>query len=420
MNETRVIKKRHITMIATGAVALILALAIGGNAFEEVDKGEFQVRQRWITGEMAVKTTPGMWSQFGDVETFPKSETFFFTSDEWEGEKYDQSIKIQFADGSWAQASGTARIVLPTTESDILYLVKDLNYGTFKDVEAKLTTPVIRKSLNATAKLMTARESYSEKYNDFIFHATYQIEHGLYVTKPVNKKVIDPLSGEEVTRTFQEIQYDEDGEPLTQVNSLDGTGVVLQNFEIKGFEYDKVVLDQIATQQKAMMAVATKKLEAQEAEQEKIKITALGKAAVEKAKYEMEEVKIREVTEAEKEKAVAELKAQKNLEVAKLDKLAAQETKEKEILLGQGEAERKRLNMTGAALNQAKIDATVEINKAYATAIQNYSGNWVPTTVLGSGGASNGASGAQTLIDLLTAQAAKDVGTDLRVNSPQK
>ena len=73
-------------------------------------------------------------------------------------------------------------------------------------------------------------------------------------------------------------------------------------------------------------------------------------------------------------------------------------------------------------LSAPALGATdTEINKYYADAIKGYQGNWVPSVVMGEAGGSRVAgSGAQQLIDLLTAKTAKEFGLDMGVSGATK
>ena len=63
-----------------------------------------------------------------------------------------------------------------------------------------------------------------------------------------------------------------------------------------------------------------------------------------------------------------------------------------------------------------KLDAWLKAQGLWADAIAKYQGAWVPSVVMGGGpmGTSSG-SGATTLVDLLTAKTARDLGLDLSV-----
>ena len=145
------------------------------------------------------------------------------------------------------------------------------------------------------------------------------------------------------------------------------------NFEVKLFDYTDKVRAQIGTQQTALMAVATARAKAQQAEQEALMAEAEGKANVARAKYEEEEKKIRAV-----------VAGQQRLEVADLDRQAAAEKKQEQILLGQGEAERKRLVLKADGALKQKLEAYVQAQKLWANA---FAQRQVPSLVMGGGGA---------------------------------
>ena len=130
------------------------------------------------------------------------------------------------------------------------------------------------------------------------------------------------------------------------------------------------------------------------------------------AKYEAEVVKERAVVEARKRKEVAETEGSQRLEVARLDREAAAEYKQMQILRADGDAEYKQRVMAADGALAQKLEAWLEVNKRYAQAIENYQGNWVPTLVMGDGGKGS-SMGAQDLINLLTAKTARELSLDL-------
>jgi len=396
-------------------IAAIVAMALGGSIVETVEKGTYHIKQAAISGEMSAIMEPGMYMQnFGDIQTWPKASTFYFTADVGEGGSFDQSIEVRFNDGSLSNISGTMRIMMPSAPSQALDLVLKQGYMNFNDMENKLILPVVRNALRLTANLMSARESYAERRADFINWAWDQIQNGLYETKEERKKVEDLVSGEEITKTFKVIRRDKSGRPIYQRNPLEGLGLVLANFEVKSFVYSDKVKEQIATQQEAYMAVATAKAKSQQAEQDKLKIEAEGKAAVAKARYEEEQKKKRAVVQAEKDKEVALLQAQKVKEVAKLEKEAAMHTKQKEILLGQGEAERKKLVMQADGALKQKLDAYVSVMHKFAQEFGKQ--KWTPEIVFANGGKDGPAGNSVAeFMNLLSAQAARNLQLDLAV-----
>ena len=303
--------------------------------------------------------------------------------------------------------------MLPVSGQDAINLVVREGYRSYRDLEQKLILPVIRNSLRLTANLMSARESYSEERADFIFWAWDQIQNGLYKTMEETHKVQDPVSGEMVTRTFKIIKRDTEGNPIYQRNPLQGLGLRLANFEIKEFRYADKVKRQIGAQQEALMAVATARANAQRAEQDALTMEAQGKAKVMEAKYEKEQEKIKAVVEAQEHKEVAITQAQKELEVARLQKDAAELQKAREILIGEGEAARKRLVMQADGALAQKLDTYESVMHKFAEEFAKQ--KWVPEVTMGSN--HNGASGneAANLINLLTAQTLQELGLEMQI-----
>ena len=254
--------------MSLGAI-LVVAVVFGKGLVETVANGTYQIRQMVITGTMKAKMEPGMWLRlFSDIKTWPKAQTFFFTKDKEGGESADNSIEVRFNDGSLCDVSGTMRIILPSSEPQAIALISTYGYMDYKDLEQKLVLPVVRNALRLTSNLMSARESYSEQRADFVFWTWDQVQNGLYETTEETRKVVDPVSGQEVTKTFKIIKKDDGGSHVYQRNPLEGLGITLANFEVKLFDYTEKVRAQISTQQTALMAVATARAKAQQAEQE--------------------------------------------------------------------------------------------------------------------------------------------------------
>jgi regulator of protease activity HflC (stomatin/prohibitin superfamily) len=389
-------------------VVCIIGIIFSPKIFETVEKSTYQVKQAAITGDMTAKMTPGMYGQwFGDIVVFPKGWTYFFTHDQDVTDDIDKdtSIEVRFNDGSLCNVSGTLRVLLPTTEQDAIDLVVKRGHKTYGDVEAKLIQPHVRNVLRTTANLMSARESYSTGRIEFVSWAKDQIQNGVYDTVAEIRDVEDLVTGEKIKKSFQVIRRDkETGAPVYQGNPLDGTGIIVKNFEIKSFRYEPKVQKQIATQQEAYMAVATAKANAEKAEQDKRTIVAQGKAKVATAQYEKEQEKIRAIVEAEQKK-----------EVARLDKEAAVFTKQKEILLGEGLATRKRLVMNADGALKQKLATYETVMSLWAEAFANRK---VPTVIIGGGGAGGGADADRASVDfetMISVMMLQNLGLDLTI-----
>ncbi len=384
---------------------VVLVVVFGSQIVETNRRGQYQIKQAAITGTMSVRMSPGMYGRwFGAIDTWNKAETFYFTS-EYDGSGdvvEDRSIEVRFYDGSLAYISGTARTTMPIYEQEAINLIVKEGYRSYRDMEQKLILPTVRNALRSTANLMSARESYSEKRLDFINWARDQIQNGLYSTEEITRKVTDIVSGEQVTRTFKRIKrHEATGEPIYLFNPLAGLGIRISNFEIKTFNYAAKVQEQIATQQEALMAVGTARAQAKEAEQKALTVEAEGKAEVMRVKYEKEQTKIAAVVLAEQA-----------LEVARLEHLAAVEIRQRDILLGQGEAERKRLVMAADGALAQKLETFENIQGQWAEA---YAQRNVPQLVMGAG--ADGGTDRATLdfSQAMQLLVAKQLGLDLSI-----
>ncbi len=111
---------------------------------------------------------------------------------------------------------------------------------------------------------------------------------------------------------------------------------------------------------------------------------------------------------------MAQLHAAKELEVARLEKQASAETKQKLILLGQGEATRKRLVMQADGALKQKLATYENVMAHWADA---YSKRNVPTYQVTGGNGKTGGGDMQSnqFMNMLNTQMAKNLGLDLKV-----
>jgi len=429
---------KKLVSIIVMAVIVIFTLVSIPQLIDTVDKGTYQIKQAAISGKMSAKMTPGIWPQlFGDIDVWPKAQTFFFTSEsDVKGDtNTDTSIEVRFNDGSICNISGTARILLPTSPAAAINLVTERGHRTYADVESKLIKPTIRNVLRHTANLMTATESYMTKRGEFISFARDQIVNGLYQTTTETKQIKDLVSGEMVWKEVTVIKTDTgktSGKPLYQFNPLAGSDIGIKNFEVKQFRYEEKVKEQISKQQTARMAVATAKAKAQEAEQDKLTIEAQGKAKVAKAEYKELELKIVAVVKADRDKEVAVINAEKKKEmesiakeeaiikaekfrdIAELDSKAAEFEKIANVKRGEGEATRKKLVMEADGALALKAETWLAAQEIYAREFGKQ--KWVPNIQMGANGTTGGTAVTQ-FMDLLSAKAAKDLALDLDMNT---
>lgn len=382
-------------------LVLFLTVVLGGYIWESVDADQIMVIQS-PTGDLAWYTTPGIkWQGFGKVTKYQKMSDIEFKS------------KLMFNDNGTGYLIGKFQLELPLDVERLTAL--HTKYGSQEAIERSLVTPTIDKVIYMTGPLMSSKESSAERKTDLIRYIIDQVEHGVYRTRQKETLVEDVLKAGDKKKAMVADLSIKDGQVERQEDSaLTEFGIKIVNFAPSDLQYDPEVLAQIKRQQEITMQVQTAMAQAGEAAQRKITVEAEGQAEVMRAKYAKEIEKIQAVTQAQKDREVGTLQAQKELEVATLAAKSAEQYKRQQVLIGEGDAERKRLVMAADGALQQKIDAWVTAQQHYAAAIQNYRGNWVPSIVMGGQtGQAGVGSGALELIELLKAKTAKDLSLDL-------
>ena len=370
-----------------GLVLIVLSFKV----FENVNADEILIVQSPWAGTLTAHTSAGVKFQgFGKITSYYKLDTYEF------------EIPVRFNDGGHGTIHGSINYELPF-DNEHLFMLHS-KYGSQKAIQKQLVEVVTNKCVYMTGPLMSSKESYAEKRTSLITFIEDQISYGVYATIQREVKTRDPITGNEKTVTIVEIMKDSSGMPKRQEEAvLLSYGIKTSNFAVSQLPYDATVENQIKDQQKINMDVQTAMADAKKAEQNVITITKNGEASAAQAKWEQEVIKAKEVTAA-----------QQRQEVAKLDMQAAEYTKKKEILLGEGEATRKRLVMQADGALNPKLAAVVEITKNWAENLGKFQGNLVPSVIMGGGSGAQSTS-VNDLINLITAQTAKQVGVDLGI-----
>jgi hypothetical protein len=413
-------------------VILVIILAVAGifskYLVETNNAGYIKIRQMPVSGTLGVYTDAGMFGQwFGLVTEYQQAGTYSFTdealpTDQLKDSAVSAAVEVRFNDGGIARLTGNARFELPLEPAAMTKIHN--KFRSYDHISQSLVKPAIGEALILTASLMSAEESYSGRRAEFSQLAWDQVLNGVYITESEERETVDPTTGEKKNKRIVHIKYDNEGKPVRKQNSLALYEIrITQFFLDKDFGYESGVLQQISNQRDAMMKTVAAKAEAEKSQQDRLTAEAQGQANVMTAKYEAEVEKERAVVEARKRKEVAETEAAQRLEVAKLDKTAAEEYKQMQLLRADGDAEYKRRVMQADGALAQKLEAWIDVNKRYAQAIENYKGNWVPNLVMGGSGTGS-TMGSQDLINLLTAKTAKELALDLSLptgstNAPQ-
>lgn len=383
---------RKITTIALVVLALILVRVAAAMIFEGVNADEILVVQDPFDGELHWYTTAGLkWQGFGKVTHYKKRSIYDFNS------------RIRFNEGGHAMLAGSMQWEMPLAENQLMEI--HTRFGSNEAVAKQLIEVVTNKSIYMTGPLLSSTESYAEKRPNLLFWVEDQINHGVYQTTRKDVRMIDPITGEEKTVSVAEISLDSSGLPLRQeAGQLTVFGIRPFNYAVTEITYDDKVERQIQLQQENIMAVQTAMAQARKAEQDALTVEQQGRANAATQRWEQEAIKAKAVTEA-----------QQRLEVAQLDAEAAAQERLANIRRGEGEARRRELVMTADGALTQKLDAWLEAQKVWASAVSNYKGSWMPSVVMG--GAPQQGNGANDLVELLTAQTARQLALDMEVTN---
>jgi hypothetical protein len=388
---------RGISILGTAAVVFVIGMFVLFSCVEWLDAKHVMVIQ-YPNGELAAFTEPGPKPQwFGNVTTYERRAQIAF------GEKTGgyPALRVRFNDGGHADMTGAVSWEIPIKPEQLIRLQKD--FASQQAIEQQLVVRALNNAVYFTGPLMSSTESTGERRAELLNYIDDQARNGVFQTQTRAEKQKDPITGQEKTVNVVEIVKDAKG--VVQRNSgsaIGDYGIALMPPSINEIKYDEVVEKQIKERQNSITQVQISLANAKRAEQDALTTAKQGEANAAKAKWEQETIKAKEVT-----------LAQQKLEVAQLGAKEAEQIKQREILLGQGEAQRRQLVMSADGALDKKLEALVKINEFYAAAIKDYKGNWVPNVQMG--GDKAGANQGLALIDLLTAKTARDLGMDLSV-----
>lgn len=372
---------KNLTLI-TVTVLCVMFVVLAGSLFETNSFGNYQIKQAAVTGDVTVRSEPGLyWQGMGTITTYPISEDLSFE---------DSGVSVRFNDGSIAKVKGTVKFKLSLKPEKQKELHRD--YASFKNVMNDLILRNVQEALAQSATLMVAEDSYSARRAEFSDMAKQQLERGIFKTETKNVDSVDE-TGTKFKKRIIEVIKDEHGVPVVQKESLlKHYEVEILQFVVNDFEYDAKINELIAKKKEAEQIKVVAAANAEKAKQDALTAEAEGSAKIAQAKAEAEVQKMREVVEAQKKTEVA--------------KFAAQQAKfEAEKIRAQGEAEafaaKKKVEAGLTPLEKANIEKETKIGIAQALA-----GVKFPEHLIISGGGNGGSAnpfdaiGLQALYEL--------------------
>jgi len=383
-------------------LALIFAFYFVTNIAEHVDANEIMVVQSPL-GSLSVYTDAGIkWQGFGKVTFYQKRSQFSFSAKKDQGTKDDQSLPVMFNDGGAARISGVISWEMPMSTAQVIRI--HTLYGSQRAVEQQLIRPAVERAIYLTGPLMSSGEAYSARKPDLLRFFEDQARNGVYQMETISQKQPDPITGIEKTVQLVQIAMDEKRQPKRQSSSqISDFGIVLLSPAIDSVDFEDKVKQQIGQQQANFMQIQTAKSQALQAEQAAITAQKSGEAEATKAKWAQEVEKATAVTAAEKERDVAKLGVQ-----------TAELNKQRQILEGQGEAEKRKLVMAADGALDKKIAAYVETQKIWADAFARHTQPLVPSVMMGGSGTGQSSNAAMQMMELMSLKAAKDLAVDVQ------
>lgn len=428
---------RAIALTVT-VILLVIGLPLSYQMWEELDAGEVMVVQS-VTGSLTIHSTPGpKWQGFGKVTKYRLRDKLWFIDPsskrnipkDAEGQP---ALEIRFNEGGRARVNGSIDYEIPTDTESILKIHS--RYRTQEALESGAIRQAVAKSIYMAGPLMSPTEAYASRRNELLSIVADQVANGVYKTSSKEIRVTDEITGEEKVIVQAKVVADNDGKPLREEQSmLNELGVKTYNLAIEDLDFEDRVEQQIRKQQESAAAAAQAVIEARTADQKKN--TAKSEAAAVQAKLEGEaEAKKAEAVvnakrelevaaiEALKQKTNAVIQAEQKLRVAELAAQEAEQFKKAEELKGQGEAARRKAVLEADGALEKKLEAWIEVNKAYADALTKYNGAIVPSVVLGGNsgtGQSAGFDGFQQMLQLLGVKAARDLALDMSMTNSVK
>lgn len=415
-------KSRTIIALVFGAVLTIFAVTSVGMLFETVGSGVVVVKQGAIDGKLTVWNSPGLyWQGWGDLTEYKLSDQYTFGEKEKQNAQSEPSADVRFNDYGQARASGSLRYQLPSEDPEKIKRIH-ITYRTQGALEDQLIAKAVNNAVYMTGPLMSSTEAASARRADLLSLAEDQLRYGIYKQRRKDEKVVDPLTKQEKTVMVVELIPCTSGPLCIQGferqdrSPLDEFGIKVYALTYSKIDFEDAVKKQISRQQEATAAVQEAIAHARRAEQAALTSQKEGEAAIAKTRAEMEVEKTREVVSAEKVKAVALLEASKKKEVAEQDALAAAAEKKATLLRAEGESQAAKMMQQASNFQEKKIDALVEIHKAWAETFKG--ATLVPSVVMGGVGGASG--NATDFMKLITAKAASDLGVTLAPTKQQQ
>ncbi|CAM3015414.1 SPFH domain-containing protein [Pseudomonas plecoglossicida] len=297
--------------------------------------------------------------------------------------------------------------------------------------------PAVKETLQATASLMSADDYYAGNRSHFGAEFENQLRNGLYLTSrkeirvhrdnyPAQTAILQSgtdqgsFGDNSATRFIIEKKRDKDGQELRKQQQFRLFGVEVVDARVTHIDPNPQYQQRMVRVQQALAELAVARQNRLKEEEEKELVSARGAKDVEAKRQESLRQQIERTTQAETEKQLTLINAEREKRRAEIDKQTAELLRdqarvnaEATKITADAEAYAREAAIKADGALQTKLDALVQINRAWATAAARAP---VPSVMMG-GGAETGV-GRQDemskLMSVLAAKAATDLVVDLK------
>jgi len=343
------------------------------------------------------------------------------------------TLPIVFLGNVDAKAEFSTQFRMPTGEA---FLTIAHEYRTPENFMQRALLPAVKETLQATASLMSADDYYAGDRSQFGAEFENQLRDGLYLTKrkeiriqrdhpPAQTAILqagtdqgqygDNLS----TRFVIEKLRDDKGMEMRKQQQFRLFGVEVVDARVTHIDPNPQYQQRMVRVQQALAELAVARQNRLKEEEEKQLVSARGAKDVEARRQESLREQIERTTQAETEKQLTLINAEREQRRAEIEKKTAELLRDKAHITGEAtkitadaEAYARAASIKADGALQAKLDALVRINQAWAEAATHAP---VPAVMMGS---SEGGVGRQDeiskLMSVLATKAARDLAVDLK------
>ena len=378
---------------------------------------------QYPNGTQIAELTPGFhFKWWGQAIPWKKVVTVKFISDE--NKKQDNqnysgirtTIPVRFNDAVKADMSLSARFRLP--EDSGLFLKMALEFRSQDNLVNGSLIPSCMEIAKNSARLISAQEYIAGRGGELETAVLDQLEKGMYIldAEEMKKEVTDSIGNAEQTRTIENrtiIRYnvrkrkDTRGNIIRKKHPIAVYGIMVSQATVEDVNPEARFKEMLGKQRDAAAQASIEKEKAKQAEYEKQRIIAEGEASKAKIQVDMEKKQITELIAIE----TAKKKEKVTVEKRKLE-LKSAELKAREIkVLADAEAYKKRKVMEADGALEMKLQTFEKVHAGYAAAIAGT--QLVPSTYISSG-SQKGSPSSMDLINLITADMAKDLQLKLK------